>query len=159
MTRDISTRLRKFSQSCHDRLNARLSAATPVDDSSSSISAIRCRPACRPSTSRITPTSSHITSSSLSRKAVTFPGFWENGAVARAISSSSTASSGSCSACTFWQSCPITSPATPPYTVEFATPLPPSRFEPCAPPASSPATYSPGKSVRVSVSTTTPPIR
>ena len=32
------------------------------------------------------------------------------------------------------------SPAIPPKTVELATPLPPSLFAPCMPPASSPAT-------------------
>src|ERR1041384_1839318 len=39
----------------------------------------------------------------------------------------------------------ITSPATAPNTVELATPFPPSRFAPCTPPASSPATKSPDR--------------
>ena len=34
---------------------------------------------------------------------------------------------------------PMTSPATPPNTVELATPLPPRRLAPCTPPVSSPA--------------------
>ena len=34
---------------------------------------------------------------------------------------------------------PIASPASPPNTVELATPLPPSRLAPCTPPVSSPA--------------------
>ena len=39
----------------------------------------------------------------------------------------------------------MASPAMPPKTVEFATPLPPSRFAPCTPPVSSPAAKSPAQ--------------
>ena len=53
----------------------------------------------------------------------------------------------------------IESPAMPPNTVEFATPLPPSRLAPCTPPQSSPAAYSPGDAVEPSTLNSTPPIR
>ena len=50
------------------------------------------------------------------------------------------------------------SPAMPPNTVEFATPLPPRRFAPCTPPVSSPAANSPVSGVVQSAPKTTPPI-
>ena len=44
----------------------------------------------------------------------------------------------------------IASPAMPPNTVEFATPLPPRRLAPCTPPVSSPAAKRPSSAVRQS---------
>ena len=71
---------------------------------------------------------------------------------------SSAAASGSRQAPSFATHAAISSPAMPPKTVEFATPLPPSRFAPCTPPESSPATKSPAIAVVQSAANSTPPI-
>ncbi len=113
MTSEMSQSERRFSQSCQVRLNARVPPSTPMPSSSAPIARTRDRPRASPASVRITPASSHIASISAVRRAWTLPGLRAKGWLARPISASSTASSGSRRAAPR-ASAPITSPAMPP---------------------------------------------
>src|SRR2546429_3913621 len=157
ITRLTSMSERRLSQSCQVILKARPASARPVANSSASMASSAAMARSRPAWSRTTPTSSHMVSSSRSRRSFKLPPLRVNGWSARASSTSSTCSSGA-----RWPGLAaiqrgITSPAMPPNTVELATPLPPRRLAPCMPLASSPATNSPGQSVVVSTRQMTPP--
>src|SRR5262245_5336000 len=155
---ETSIRERKFSQSCQARLNARSPSTTPVAKSSRSSVSRFVRPRRKPTASRMTPMSSHIASSRRSRSRLRSPRGCAKGCWARASSNRKTASSAARSPGLRASHAAIVSPEMPPNTVELATPLPPRRLAPCAPPASSPATNRPASSVAGSTSQSTPPM-